>query len=52
MIDYFSSLELSPSAVADWDVRNVEWRLTTWDLDRPAIDRPNLGRDEGFGLGF
>ena len=35
MIDYFSSLELSPSAVADWDVCNVEWRLTTWNLDRP-----------------
>ena len=52
LVDYFSSLELSPNAVADWDVRNVEWKVTSWDLDRPNLDRPNLDRDEGFGLGF
>jgi Domain of unknown function (DUF3846) len=45
LVDYFSSLQLSPNAVADWDVRNVEWRVTTWDLDR---DRG----DDGYGLGL
>jgi hypothetical protein len=52
MVDYFSSLELSPNAVADWDVRNVEWKVTSWDLDRPNLDRPDLDRDDGYGLGF
>lgn len=26
LVAYFSSLQLSPNAVADWDVRNVDWR--------------------------
>jgi hypothetical protein len=26
LVDYFSSLELSPNAVADWDTREVNWR--------------------------
>jgi hypothetical protein len=43
MIDYFSSLELDRNAMRDWDVRNVEWRVTTWDLDRD---------DGGYGLGL
>jgi hypothetical protein len=47
IVDYFSSLELSPNAVADWDVRNVEWKVTSWDLDRP-----NLDRDDGYDLGL
>jgi hypothetical protein len=44
-VGYFISLELSPNTVADWDVRNVDWRVTTWDLDR---DRG----DDGYGLGL
>lgn len=45
LVDYFSSLQLLPNAVADWDVRDVTWRVTTWDLDR---DRG----DDGYGLGL
>jgi Domain of unknown function (DUF3846) len=43
MIDYFSSLQLDRNAMRDWDVRNVEWRVTSWDLDRD---------DGGYGLGL
>jgi hypothetical protein len=42
-VDYFSSLELSPNAVADWDVRNVTWRVTTWELGDD---------DDGYGIGL
>jgi hypothetical protein len=45
LVDYFSSLQLSPNAMADWHVRNVDWRVTSWDLDR---DRG----DDGYGLGL
>jgi hypothetical protein len=45
LVDYFSMLELSPNAVADWDTREVNWRVTSWDLDR---DRG----DDGYGLGL
>ena len=45
LVDYFSSLPLSPNAMADWHVRNVDWRVTSWDLDR---DRG----DDGYGLGL
>lgn len=38
LVDYFSSLQLSSNAVADWDVRNVDWRVTSWDLDRDRSD--------------
>jgi hypothetical protein len=47
LVDYFSSLELSPNAVADWAVYNVEWKVMTWDLDHPSTDR-----DDDYGLGF
>jgi hypothetical protein len=41
LVDYFSSPQLSPNAMADWDVRNVEWRVTTWDdRDRGAAESP------------
>jgi hypothetical protein len=52
-VDYFSSLELSPNAVKDWDVREVGWRVTTWEFDRPDADR-DLGRkdEDGYGLGL
>ena len=43
LVNCFSSLEFSPNAMADWDVRNVTWRVTSWDLDR---DRG----DDGYGL--
>jgi hypothetical protein len=43
MIDHFGSLQLDQNALWDWDVRNVEWRVTTWDLDRD---------DGGYGLGL
>ena len=46
LVGYFKGLELSKDAVADWDVRNVRWRVTEW----PDIDR-NRG-DDGYGLGF
>ena len=46
LVGYFKGLELSKDAVADWDVRNVQWRVTEW----PDIDR-NRG-DDGYGLGF
>jgi hypothetical protein len=45
LVDYFGSLQLSPNAVADWDVRNVDWRVTSWEFDR---DRG----DDGYGLGL
>jgi Domain of unknown function (DUF3846) len=45
LVHYFDSLELSPNAMADWDVRDVTWRVTSWDLDR---DRG----DDGYGLGL
>ncbi len=45
LVDYFSSLNLDPNAMRDWDVRNVDWRVTSWDLDR---DRG----DDGYGLGL
>ena len=53
LVDYFSSLELSPNAVKDWDVREVGWRVTTWEFDRPDADR-DLGRkdEDGYGLGL
>jgi hypothetical protein len=48
LVDYFSSLQLSPNAVADWDTRDVTWRVTTWDFDRDDIGRD----DGGYGLGL
>jgi hypothetical protein len=42
MIDYFSSLQLDRNVMRDWDVRNVEWRVTSWDLDCD---------DGGYGIG-
>jgi hypothetical protein len=45
LVHYFDSLELSPKAMADWDVRNTDWPVTSWDLDR---DRG----DDGYGLGL
>jgi hypothetical protein len=48
LVHYFSSVQLSPNAVADRYVRNVDWRVTSWDLDRG-----DLGRDDGgYGLGL
>jgi hypothetical protein len=42
LVDYFSSLHLDPNAVADWTVRNVEWRVTDWDQGQ-GRDDPGLG---------
>jgi Domain of unknown function (DUF3846) len=52
LVDYFSSPQLSPNAMADWDVRNVEWRVTTWDdRDRGAAESPRscaTGHEDGI----
>jgi Domain of unknown function (DUF3846) len=38
LVAYFDALDLSQDAVADWDVRNVEWRVMDWPLDRGSDD--------------
>jgi hypothetical protein len=44
LVEHFSSLTLSQDAVADWDVRHVQWTVTEW---------PDLGSDgSGHGLEF
>jgi Domain of unknown function (DUF3846) len=52
LVNYFSSLQLSRNAVDDWTTREVGWRVAEWDLGRPRTDRPNVDRDDGFGLGL
>lgn len=47
-MEYFKGLEVSKDAVADWDVRNVQWRVTEWDWD---LER-NHDDDGGYGLGL
>jgi Domain of unknown function (DUF3846) len=59
LVNYFSSLELSPNAVADWDTRDVNWRAsgswtvtttTGWGSDRALS--VNAGRaDNATQLG-
>jgi hypothetical protein len=43
LVAYFSDLELSQDAVADWDVRNVQVIVTEWR---------NMGRDYGDDRGL
>jgi len=45
LVAYFSDLELSPDAVADWDVRNVDVVVSDW----PEMRRHG-GDDLGLGL--
>jgi hypothetical protein len=43
LVEYFGGLQLAPDAVADWDVRNVGFRVVEWR---------DLGRDSGDDLGL
>jgi hypothetical protein len=52
LVNYFSLLQLSRSAVDDRTTREVGWTVTEWNLDRPSAERPDLGRDDGFSLGL
>lgn len=44
MVDYFKSVQLSPEAMKDWDVRNVGIQVMEWpELDQGRDDGPSLG---------